>query len=83
MALKELRSGRQFLANAERTARMYSCNRLYTKAKGWEKWLEKPDGTASYNNRSLKLRKTFGLTKSEWEPSEKIVPIRVFMAQHT
>ena len=33
--------------------------------------MEKPDGSASLNNRSLALRKTFGLTKSEWELSSK------------
>ena len=44
-------------------------NRFYRKARGCEKWLEKPDGTADLNNRSLALRKTLGLTKSEWELS--------------
>jgi hypothetical protein len=39
--------------------------------------LEKPDGSASFNNRSLAPRKIFGLTKSEWELSSKEVPIRV------
>lgn len=33
--------------------------------------MEEPDGSASYNNRSLALRKTFGLTKDEWELSVK------------
>jgi hypothetical protein len=31
--------------------------------------LEKPDETASRNNRSLAPRETFGLPKSEWELS--------------
>ena len=34
--------------------------------------MKKPDGSASSNNRSLALGKTFGLTKSEWEHSEKV-----------
>lgn len=33
--------------------------------------MEKPDESASSNNRSLALRKTFGLTKGEWELSSK------------
>jgi len=69
---QELRSGRQFAGNVERTAEMYSCRRLYRKALGWEKWLKKPDETANFNNRSLALRLTERKTKSGWEHSDEV-----------
>jgi hypothetical protein len=59
-----------------RTVGRFCCNRQFLKIWGWEND-RNVIRSASCNNRSLALRKIFGLSKSEWEHLTRIVPIRV------
>jgi hypothetical protein len=61
----------------ERTTGRFCCNRRGRKVLRMGGKDENLYRTSGCNNRSLALRKTFGRFKSEWEPSSRIVPIRV------